>query len=228
MPRMKRISGLAAHVSADRRACCCAGRGSCRTRSDPGTNQSERIARAEVRRERREGKGAARDVREPAARRNHPAVVQRLHELSRDGGRDDAGVGLRVPPDARSADVRRADQPRHGRALFLLQSGGPAAGRAEAGRAESRRHHGKTGDRRRVEGIDRLLRSRPRCRNGGLAREDRAGPGRFIERTDSAACARTRSSTTPCTAPKTTERSRRICACRAWCPRRRRCIRPKR
>src|SRR5688500_17464731 len=36
-----------------------------------------------------------------------------------------------------------------------------------------------------------------------------------------------RSSTTPCTAPKITERSRRTCACRAWCRHRRHCIPPK-
>ena len=125
-------------VDAGRRPGRRAGDGSGGARADAGTNQGERIARAEVRRKRREGKSAARDVHESPARRDHPAIVQRLYELSRDGGRDDAGIGLRLPPDARSAHLRPANQPRDRRPLFILQSGRPSTWRSEAGGAESR------------------------------------------------------------------------------------------
>ncbi len=161
------------------------------------------------------------------ARRQHSAVVQRLHQLSRDGGGDDPRVQLCVPADSRGADVRRADQSRGRRALFVLPPGRAAARRSKAGAAEPERHDVETRHHRRAQGIDRVLRSRARGSVRAMADGNCPVTRRLVERAGCRPHARTRSFTAWCTRPKTTGRSRPTSGCRGSCRHRRRCILPR-
>ena len=95
----------------------------------------------------------------------------------------ESSYGFRPTPEVRTF----GEQINHATelALFVLQSGGASAGSAKAGCARSRRRQIEARDRGGAERIDRVLRSRARRGNGGVADGSGSGAGRFIERADS-------------------------------------------
>ena len=91
----------------------------------------------------------------------------------------EASYGFRPTPDVRTF----GEQINHAAGAhysFCNQAGLPPGVQKQAARSED--GHRKAGDYRRVERIDRLLRSRPRRGDGIVADGNRAWPRRLIER----------------------------------------------